>query len=130
MWQTTESCRQCEKLSILVESPVPIQSVSELPNTYDARQEKYVWKFHDFFGYALVPCSMDGTRAAIDLYFCIDEDDLDDIDVQGYARKFLSERISLRWKNLKILHISEATLAAPEALPCRKLRHFVDEETR
>lgn len=125
MWQTTESCRQCEKLSVLVESPDQIQSIREVPNTYDSRDEKFIWKFHEFMGYGLVPQSIDGQRATIDLYLCIDEDDLDDIDVRGYADRFLSERIPHLWKNVRILSISEPVLATPSVLPCRKLRHNI-----
>jgi hypothetical protein len=130
MWQTMTSCRQCEKLSILVEAPQQILNVLELPNTYDPRHDEYVWKFHEFFGYALVPCVIDGTQATIDVYFCVDQDDLDDIDVRGYAMRFLSERISVLWKDVRILRVSEATLAFPVALLCRKPAHVEAGETR
>ena len=130
MWQTTVSCTQCEQLTIFVESDHSIKTVQELPNTYDRQEEKYSWRFHEFMGYALVPRLMDGTRGGIDLYLCIDEDDLDDIDVRGYAERFLRERILPTWKNVRMTGISDPMLATARGVKCRKLRHHVVEETR
>ena len=130
MWQTTVSCTQCEQLTIFVESAQTIKTVQELPNTYDRQEEKYSWRFHEFMGYALVPRSIDGRRGVIDLYLCIDEDDLDDIDVRGYAEKFLREKIFPSWKNVTVLSITDPMLANAQGVTCRKLRHHVAEETR
>jgi hypothetical protein len=120
---TTESCSQCERLSVVVESARTLEDLRELPNTHDRHKGRYVWHSREFFGYALVPRSVRGKRGIIDAYFCIDEDDLDDIDVQGYASRFLREWVFPRWKNFKIVEISEPVLAVPDGLLCRKLRH-------
>jgi len=121
---TTESCSQCERLSVVVESDRPLENLREMPSTYDRHKNRYVWHSHEFFGYALVPRSVEGIRGIVDAYFCIDEDDLDDIDVPGYADRFLRQYVFPRWKNLRIIEISEPVLSAPEGLLCRKLRHL------
>jgi hypothetical protein len=120
---TTESCRQCEHLAVVLESASPLGSVRELPNTHDRHTGRYTWHTRGFFGYALVPRSVRGKQGIIDAYFCMDEDDLDDIDVQGYFDKYLRERVLRRWKNFKIVEISEPALASPEGILCRKIRH-------
>jgi hypothetical protein len=130
MWQTTESCSQCEKLVIEVKAQQPIRSIHDLPNTYDDRHEKYVWKFHEFFGYALIPVTIEDSRAVIEAFFCFEEDDLDDIDVRGFAGKFFRETVFSAWKNIVILSVSEPILDTPGGLQCRKLRHRVQEEVQ
>jgi hypothetical protein len=122
-----DRCKFCEKITITVETTKAIKNPLELPNTFDVSKKQYVWKFHDFMAYALVPHTVEGTASRIntvDMYACIDEDDLDDIDVYGYTKRFFHERILPEWKNIKNVHLSEPVLDRPEDIECRKLKTF------
>lgn len=121
--ETTESCKQCEKFELHIETSKPILGPLELPNTYHKKTKKYVWKHTDMMAYAMIPRSVKGTTATIDLFLCIDEDILDDIDVYGYATKFLKDEIVPHWKTVKEMVLAEPLLGAPDDLPCWKLQH-------
>ena len=123
--QTAISCRMCEKLALTLELTAAGGSPITVPNTFDEKSGQYGWKFHEFFAYALIPRKVQGSQAEIDLYLCIDEDDLDDIDVCGYARRFLRERIYPQWNNIKRFDVHEPVLEAPEDIECRLLRHHL-----
>lgn len=124
---TTESCHLCEKIVLVLESKEKLTSVSELPNTRDDREGKYVWKHADLMAYALVPRAVQGTTGLADFYLCIDEDVMDDTDVLGYANKFFREHILPAWKNGKDAHLMQPSLSPPVDLDCWKLRHAARE---
>jgi len=121
--ETTESCKYCEKFELHIETKQPISGPLDLPNTFYPKTNKYVWKHTDMMAYAIIPKSVKGTVASVDLFLCIDEDILDDIDVNGYANKFLREEIIPKWNNLKDIHVSEPLLGCPDNLPCWKVQH-------
>ena len=125
--QTSESCRYCERVTVTVELIKPIESTSDLPNTYDSTSGKYCWRIHDIMAYALIPRAIQGRMGQIDCYVCIDEDDLDDIDLEAYVRTFFKEIIMPQWRTLKGTHSSDPVLAPPEGVDCRKLRHVMQE---
>ncbi len=125
--QTTESCHLCEKIVIVLESKEKLTSLSELPSTRDERQGKYVWRHTDLMSYALVPRAVQGTTGLVDFYLCIEEDDMDDIDVLGYAKRFFRETILPAWKNGKDVHLMQPSLSPPVDLDCWKLRHAAGE---
>lgn len=126
--ETTESCKLCEKIVITMESKKNIDRLLDIPNTFDPSTRSFSWKFHEFFAYALIPRVTQGATSLIDLYLCMDEDVLDDIDVLGYAKRFMQEQIFSKWKNFKGAHFMEPTLTLPEGLVCRKLRHFIKKD--
>lgn len=127
--ETTESCNLCEKMVVTLEAKRPLTSLSELPTTFDARAGRCVWKFHEFFGYALVPRSFQGVYGQVDLYLCIDEDDFDDIDVFGYVNKFFREKILPHATLFKGVHLVRPSLSPPdESMKCRKFHHKTMEE--
>ncbi len=73
--------------------------------------------------YALIPRTVKKTSAQVDMYLCIDEDVLDDIDVYGFATKFLHEEVLPKWKNVKDVQLVELLLSSAEELTCWKYRH-------
>lgn len=124
---STDPCTACERLVVTVESSRPISGAEDLPNTYDAGQRSFVWKFHEFFGYALIPRSSHGKLAEIDCYLCIDEEDADDIDVHGYTGRFLREKVFQAYGHLRIVGLSQPIFDRTDELRCRKLKHFIRE---
>lgn len=127
--ETTESCKQCEKFGIQLRTEKPILEPLELPNTFHKKTNKYVWKHTDLMAYAMIPRSVKGTTASIDMFLCIDEDILDDIDLAGYTSKFLNDVILPRWKNVKEFQLIEPILGTPDEIPCWKLQHQSLHET-
>jgi hypothetical protein len=124
---STDTCKLCEKIVLTLETKKPVKDALELPHTYDAHKKVFVWKFHEFMGYAMVPQVVDGPEGRmniVELFLCIDEDDLDDIDVEGYAKKFIQEKIMPEWKNIKQVHCSKPVLNHPENLECRKMKVY------
>jgi hypothetical protein len=120
---TTESCTRCERLTVRLRSALPLKSLQDLPTSYDRRKGRTAWRGDDAFGYAVVPRSAKGNQGEVDVYFCMDEDDFDDIDPSEFAARFVRERLSARWKKFKVVSISGLSEAAPEGVGCRKLRH-------
>ena len=118
----TPPCKLCERIVLTVESFEPIETLLELPNTFNVVGKKYSWKRDDNLSYVLIPQSAHETTGTIDLYLCIDEDLLDDIDVRGFAARFLQEKVFPLWGNFKDVHLSEAVLATPDVVGCWK-RH-------
>ncbi len=121
--QTTESCRLCEKITLTLESRQWLDILMELPNTFDPASRQYVWKHHGIMAYALIPQWIKGTTGGIDLYICIDEDDLDDLDLLSYATKFVHEEILRQWNSFTDVHLMPPALTAPVDIGCWKIRH-------
>ncbi len=121
--ETNESCNLCEKLVITVETNDRLDSLLELPNTFSFVAKRYEWVHHKGLTYALVPRSAHGTTGYIDLYLCLDEDDLDDIDLEGLAAQFLREEVFSTWDNYKSFHLTQPNLDAPIDIGCWKLHH-------
>jgi len=118
----TPQCKLCEKMVITIESHKFLETLLELPNTFDAVNRQYVWKRDNDLSYVLIPQSIAGRTGVVDLYLCVDEDILDDIDVRGYAIKFLREEVFPHWQNFKDAHISEPMLSTPDVVGCWKLQ--------
>jgi len=74
-----------------------------------------------------VPRAVQGTTGIADLYLCLDEDDMDDIDILDYARKMFREKVFPAWKVGKEMQFLQPSLSPPVDLPCWKLRHEVAE---
>ncbi len=121
--ETTESCKQCEKLELHIQTSVPIAGPLELPNTYSKKTKNYTWKHTDMMAYALIPRSVQGSAATIDMFLCLDEDLLDDIDIHGYATKFIKEEIIPQYKSVHQYSIIEPVLGSPVGLHCWKVQH-------
>ena len=123
----TDICKLCEKLVITLETEKAVKGVADLPNTYDPRTKTFAWKFHEFMAYALIPRLEENRGASaktVDLYLCVDEDDLDDIDLHGFAKKFLAEKILPDWKHVRLVQLSKPVLAHDDDLECRKAKVY------
>jgi hypothetical protein len=123
--QTTESCSLCEKIVVTLEVEKPITDLSELPRTFDPNTGKYVWKQREFLSYTIVPRSAEGNTARVDLFLCVDEDDLDDIDLVAFAQRLFHEQVIPQWGNIRDAQFGRPSLSSPTELPCWKLRHVV-----
>lgn len=125
--QTNESCRCCEKVVMTIESFKPFDMLLELPNTFDVVMKKYMWIHRGSLSFALIPQSVHGTTGIVDCFFCIDEDDLDDIDLKRTTAQFLERDILPSWENFKTVNLSQPLLAAPTAVGCWKIMHQSQE---
>ena len=82
---TLNSCHMCVKVSFDLHSQNMIGNISEMPNTFDVVSGKYEWKQFGLMSYAIVPQSFRSNTARVDILVCMDEDDLDDIDLKSYV---------------------------------------------
>ncbi|HUL44492.1 MAG TPA: hypothetical protein VLY03_09055 [Bacteroidota bacterium] len=114
-----EYCHLCERMIATFEADEELCSLNELPNTFDKKSRMYVWKDHAFVSYALIPRSINGSTGLADLYVCVDEDDLDDIDLENYAAKLMGDEILPAWRKMKSVHLTEPTLAPPVDIRCK-----------
>jgi len=114
-----EYCQLCERMIATFESNEDLHSLNELPNTFDPKTKTYVWKDRGFMSYGLVPRSINGATGLADFYICVDEDDLDDIDLDSYAARLMGEEILPSWKKMKSVHLTEPTLAPPVDIRCK-----------
>lgn len=122
--KTVDPCTMCEKIVVTLEANRLLTLLTELPNTLDPQTGRCLWKFHEFFGFALLPRSVQGVHGQVDLYFCIDEEDADVIDVFGYAKKFFLETILPQWTLFRTAQLAHPVVSsADESMCCRKLHH-------
>ena len=129
MHTTEQRCKYCEKFVLEIELHKEIDMLLELPNTFDHILKTYEWRDTGFMAYALVPRTIHGTRGTIDVYVCVDEDDIDDIDLAEYTKKFLTHEILPSWGSVKHLDVSGPFLSPPLDIGCWRLRHEGGEVT-
>lgn len=115
------SCALCEKVVANFQAKGALKTLLDLPNTFEASSKKYLWKHHDLMEYSLIPRSITPTGGEVDLYICMDEDELDDVDVDEYAHQFLKETILPAWKKFESVHTMPAGLSTAEDIICWKL---------
>lgn len=111
-------CNQCEKIVIEVESVNPLTHLNDAPNTFDPTSGVYAWKEFDLMKYALIPRAVEHRKAWVELFLCIDEDDLDDMDLLDYVNAFLKVEILPRWDSFSIISLAPAYLATPTLVGC------------
>jgi hypothetical protein len=117
---TSVECNLCETIIMTLDLKEPVDSLMQLPNTFSGKDGAYAWKFHEIMGYALLPRSTSGRIAVVDLYLCIEEDDLDDIDVLGYVTRYIREHLLPKWANVKDFRLTQPVLATAQNLKCRR----------
>ena len=121
--QTNESCTCCEKIVMTLESSAPFKSLMDLPNTIDPSTKRYAWMHHTMMTYAMIPQSINATTGVVDLYVCLDEDDLDDIDLRALAEEFLNRTMLPGQRNITRMLLSAPVLTAPKEIGCWKMHH-------
>ncbi|HTK82828.1 MAG TPA: hypothetical protein VL633_11090 [Bacteroidota bacterium] len=122
-------CGGCEKFRVTIETPFPVASLNELPGTYDSHERRYVWKFNEFAGYALIPQSISGRTALLDLFFCVDGKDGETIDTFGYAKRFFAEHIRPLFGNIQSFELLQCEPDSPEHIACRRPVEFHERRT-
>lgn len=120
--RSERDCKYCERVTVNIELRRSIDSMSDIPNTYDPASGRYCWRIHDVMSYALIPRAIQSRVGQVDCYVCIDEEDRADIDLDAYVRRFFSETILPQWKSLKGTYASQPVPAPPEGVECRRLR--------
>ena len=113
-----EHCRYCEKFILELEAHKELDMLLELPNTYNPMARTYEWRDRGNMAYALVPQSIHGHTGTVDVYICVDEDDLDDFDVTAYTTSFLKNEVLPSWGNFKEVRIAGPSLAPPLDIGC------------
>ena len=113
-------CKYCERVTVNIEMERPVETMSDIPNTYDPASGRYRWKIHDVMSYALIPRAIQHHVGQVDCYVCIDDDDRSEIELEAYVRRFFKETIMPQWSNLKRTYASEPVPAPPEGVECRR----------
>jgi hypothetical protein len=128
--QTAESrCKYCEKFILELELHKEIDMLLELPNTFDHIMKSYEWRDTGFLAYALLPRSIHGTHGLVDVYICVDEGEIDDLNLREYTKKFLTHEILPSWGSVKNINLSGPFLSPPLDIGCWRLRHEGGEVT-
>lgn len=121
---TSETCNGCERFEVTFETKNHVNSFTDLPNTFDLRSGKYKWQFNEVLGFLLIPRSISGLRARVDMYLCVDEHDAETLDVLGYVNRFLTEHILPQWNVVKRAHLSAPISGTPEGVVCRRAKQL------
>ena len=122
--QTADArCKYCEKFVLEIELHKEIDMLLELPNTFDHILKTYEWRDSGFMAYALCPRSIHGTHGIVDVYICVDEENIDDIDLSEYTKKFLIHEILPSWGSVKNTNLTGPFLSPPLDIGCWRLRH-------
>ena len=113
-------CRFCERVTVNIELNRPIESMSDIPNTFEPSSGQYCWRTHDVISYALIPRAIQHRVGQVDCYVCIDDEDRETVNLEAYVRRFFSETIMPHWSSLKGSYASQPVPAPPEGVPCRR----------
>ncbi len=113
-----ESCTLCEKIAVTFKARQRLSTLFDLPNTYDLATKEFTWKHHDLLEYALIPRKLDGTLGEVELCICIDEDELDDIDLTEYIGEFLQKEVLPAWGKFSVEKVLPALLSPPQDIEC------------
>ncbi|MGA2622886.1 MAG: hypothetical protein ABSF91_03455 [Bacteroidota bacterium] len=123
-----ESCTLCEKIEVTFKAKQRLSTLLDLPNTYDQGSKKFIWKHHDLLEYALIPRKLDGTHGEVELCICMDEDELDDIDLTEYAGELLQKEVLPAWKKFSVEKVLPALLSPPQDIECFRCGHEQQEK--
>lgn len=113
-----ESCTLCEKIAVTFKAKQRVSTLLDLPNTYDPASKKFLWKHHDLLEYALIPRKLDGTLGEVELCICMDEDELDDIDLIEYVGELLQKGVLPAWKKFSVEKVLPALLSPLKDIEC------------
>ncbi len=116
--QEGSPCRLCVKLSVDLRCAGKPCLLSDAPNTFDVVSQKYEWKNFDLMNYALIPRALLANGVQVAMYICMDEEDLDDMDLNKYVESFLKESLLPLWQGFSVEHISEPTDEPPFEIGC------------
>ncbi len=116
-------CRYCEKFVLELDAHKDIDMLLELPNTYNPMTRAYEWRDRGIMAYALVPQTVHGHHGTVDVYVCIDEDDLDDLDLVDYTKQFLTREVLPSWGNYRDVRLAGPSLAPPLNIGCWRMHH-------
>jgi hypothetical protein len=123
MYPAESHCKYCEKFVLELESHKEFDMLLELPNTFDPVTKQHEWRDTGLFAYALIPRSFHGTIGRIDVYVCVDEDDLDDVEISQETEKFLKQEILPSWGNFKTIRLAGPSLSPPADIGCWRIKH-------
>jgi hypothetical protein len=118
-------CKYCERVTVNLELAEPVETMDDIPNTYDPDSGRYCWRIHDVMSYALIPRAIQQHVGQIDCYVCIDDEDLADINLEAYVGRFFAESVMPQWKSLKKTFAAQPVPAPPEGVACRRLASSV-----
>ena len=119
--RSDKPCRYCERVTVNLELGRPVETMNDMPNTYDAASGCYCWRVHDLMPYALIPRAIQHHMGQVDCYLCIDDEDRADIDLEAYVRRFIAETIMPQWRSLKRTYAAQPVPAPPEGIECRRV---------
>ena len=120
---TLNSCHMCVKVSFDLHSQNMIGNISEMPNTFDVVSGKYEWKQFGLMSYAIVPQSFRSNTARVDILVCMDEDDLDDIDLKSYVGSYFATEILPRWQGYSITESHDPIDSVPGDIGCLRAHY-------
>lgn len=119
-----EYCNHCRKISVALETTTVVKQLYDLPNTFNQEKKKYIWHYHEFFAYLLIPRDIEGHFAHIDFIMCIEEHDLSHIDLLGYVSKFLHKALIPQYSFIKDITLTPPVVIPPIRYGCHKYRYY------
>lgn len=121
-------CKYCERVTVNVELTHPVETMADIPNTYDPDSGRYCWRTHDVMSYALIPRAIQHHVGQLDCYVCMDDEDLADINLEAYVGRFFEESVMPQWTSLKRTYATPPVPAPPEGIECRRVNSRVPAE--
>lgn len=116
----SDSCNECTKIVVHLAPLAPMGTLLDVPNTFNRVSQTFCWNTFDTVAYALVPQSQRKEEVLVDLYLCLDEDDLDDIDLPHFVARLLQENVLVRWRQFILLRFSEPEWIPPTGIGCHR----------
>lgn len=114
-------CAYCEMAFIDFETDRALTDPLEAPNTYDRANRCYRWVDAHAIKYLLVPRSLDRSTVHAELYLCLDEDDIRDLNLSDFLRTLVEQEILPRWPTFRLVDVIPALVSAKPEAPCWRL---------
>lgn len=115
-------CAYCEMAFIDFETDRALTDPLEAPSTYDRANRCYHWVDAHAIKYLLVPRSLDRSTVHAELYLCLDEDDIRDVNLSEFLSVFIDREILSRWPTFRVAEIIPALVSAKPEGKCWRIK--------
>lgn len=115
---STRPCTYCEMAFVEFESDRVLTDLLDAPNTYDRSRRTYLWVETHTLKYLLIPRSVQNSTIHAELYLCVDEDDLKDLNLSDFLRTLIEQEVLLRWPSFRVADVIPALVSAKPDAQC------------
>src|SRR5512140_1505491 len=122
--ETNETCNLCIKMTFELRSSRRLTEKSPVPTTFNADEGRYVWIESGLMACAVIPQERKPNGVEVDVLICMDEDDLDDVNLKPYVEDFFKSVILPKWRGFYVHHVHDPVDSHPGDAGCVKKKEL------